>query len=599
MDYAKESLKMHYELRGKLEMTSRAAVDTKDALSLAYTPGVAAPCLEIQKDVNKSYELTRRWNTVAVVTDGTAVLGLGDIGPEAGMPVMEGKCVLFKEFGGVDAIPLCVRSKDVDDIVNTVRLLAGSFGGVHLAPAAAERRERIGVFAPETAHGLARLARAFGCDGAGIDDHGVRALPFGARRVAVALEKLLHRLGLVLVDLAAESGYNVLHRKTLLKGCVDMEIYLDNAATTRVCPEAADAAYKVMTEVYGNPGSTHKLGREARAVLDDSRKKLAAALGCAPKEVYFTSGGTESDNWAILEGAYLQRRVGRHIISSTVEHDAVRKPLEKLAREGYEVTLLSPDSTGAISADAVRAALREDTALVTLMMVNNETGAVTDIAGVARALRAAKSKALLHTDAGQGFMKEPFSAKTLGADMISVSGHKVHAPKGIGALYIRQGLKLPAHILGGGQEDGLRSGTEPMPQIAAFGVAAEIASAKMAEATKTMAELRTHAIDRLTAEVEGVTVIGGGAPHILSISLPGYRSEVLMNFLEAREIYTSKSSACKKGGRSHVLEAIGLPSNVIDGALRISFSRYTTREDIDALCDALRDAKQSLFPSLH
>ena len=217
-----------------------------------------------------------------------------------------------------------------------------------------------------------------------------------------------------------------------------MEIYLDNAATTRVCTEAADAAYKVMTEVYGNPGSTHKLGREARAVLDDSRKKLAAALGCAPKEVYFTSGGTESDSWAILEGAYLQRRVGRHIISSAVEHDAVRKPLEKLAREGWEITLLSPDSTGAISADAVRAALREDTALVTLMMVNNETGAVTDIAGIARTLRAAKSKALLHTDAVQGFMKEPFSAKTLGADMISVSGHKVHAPKGIGALYIRQ-----------------------------------------------------------------------------------------------------------------------------------------------------------------
>ena len=170
-----------------------------------------------------------------------------------------------------------------------------------------------------------------------------------------------------------------------------MEIYLDNAATTRVCPEAADAAYKVMTEGYGNPGSTHRLGREARAVLDDSRKKLAAALGCSAKEVYFTSGGTESDNWAILEGAYLQRRHGRHIISSAVEHDAVRKPLEKLAREGWEITLLSPDSTGAISVDAVREALREDTALVTLMMVNNETGAVTDIAGIARTLRAAHS----------------------------------------------------------------------------------------------------------------------------------------------------------------------------------------------------------------
>ena len=366
-----------------------------------------------------------------------------------------------------------------------------------------------------------------------------------------------------------------------------MEIYLDNAATTRVCPEAADAAYKVMTEVYGNPGSTHKLGREARAVLDDSRKKLAAALGCAPKEVYFTSGGTESDNWAILEGAYLQRRVGRHIISSAVEHDAVRKPLERLAREGYEVTLLSPDSTGAISADAVREALREDTALVTLMMVNNETGAVTDIAGVARALRAAKSKALLHTDAVQGFMKEPFSAKTLGADMISVSGHKVHAPKGIGALYIRQGLKLPAHILGGGQEEGMRSGTEPMPQIAAFGEAVRIAKAEMPEANKRMEALRAQCVQTLADTVPGIVFLGGGSAHILSLSLPGYRSEVLMNYLEAKGIYVSKSSACKRGKRSHVLEAMGVDAAWIDGSVRVSLSDETTEDDIRALAEAL------------
>ena len=377
-----------------------------------------------------------------------------------------------------------------------------------------------------------------------------------------------------------------------------MEIYLDNAATTRVCPEAADAAYKVMTEVYGNPGSTHRLGREARAVLDDSRKKLAAALGCSAKEVYFTSGGTESDNWAILEGAYLPRRVGRHIISSAVEHDAVRKPLERLAREGWEITLLSPDSTGAISVDAVREALREDTALVTLMMVNNETGAVTDIAGVARALRAAKSRALLHTDAVQGFMKEPFSAKTLGADMISVSGHKVHAPKGIGALYVRQGLKLPAHILGGGQEDGLRSGTEPMPQIAAFGEAVRIAKAEMPEANRRMEALRTQCVQTLTGTVPDIVFLGGGSAHILSLSLPGYRSEVLMNYLEAKGIYVSKSSACKRGKRSHVLEAIGAPDKVIDGALRVSFSRYTTAEECASFCEALAAARKELYPSL-
>ena len=373
-----------------------------------------------------------------------------------------------------------------------------------------------------------------------------------------------------------------------------MEIYLDNAATTRVCPEAADAAYKVMTELYGNPGSTHKAGREARAVLDDSRNKLAAALGCAAKEVYFTSGGTESDNWAILEGAYFRRRIGRHIISSAVEHDAVRQPLEKLAREGWEITLLSPDSAGAVSVDAVRDALREDTALVTLMMVNNETGAVTDIAGVARALRAAKSGALLHTDAVQGFLKEPFSAKTLGADMISVSGHKVHAPKGIGALYIKNGVKLKPFIVGGSQETGRRAGTEAMPQIAAFGAACEIAQAGMAENIARMQSLRERAVERLCREIPELVLIGGGSPHILSISLPGWRSEVLMNYLEAKEVYVSRSSACKKGGRSHVLEAMGLSSRVIDGAIRIGLSRFTTEEDIDALCSALKEAHDTL-----
>ena len=377
-----------------------------------------------------------------------------------------------------------------------------------------------------------------------------------------------------------------------------MEIYLDNAATTRVCAEAADAAYKVMTEQYGNPGSTHTMGREARAVLDDARRKLAEAFGCAPREVFFTSCGTESDNWAILEGAYAQRRVGKHIISSAVEHDAVHQPLEKLAREGYEITLLAPDEKGAIPVEAVREALRSDTALVSLMMVNNETGAVTDIAGVARALRAAKSRALFHTDAVQGFMKEPFSAKTLGADMISVSGHKIHAPKGIGALYIRQGVKIAPHILGGGQESGMRSGTEPLPQIAAFGEAARIAKAEMPEVNRRLAALREQCVQTLTETVPGIVFLGGGSAHILSLSLPGYRSEVLMSYLEARGIYVSKSSACKRGRRSHVLEAIGTPDRVIDGALRVSFSRYTTAEDCAALCEALAAAKQELYPAL-
>lgn len=258
-----------------------------------------------------------------------------------------------------------------------------------------------------------------------------------------------------------------------------MEVYLDNAATTQVCREAADIAYKVMTECYGNPSSTHTKGREAKAYLDTARAQIAKALGCMPAEVYFTSCGSESDVWAITKGAESLARRGKHIISSAVEHDAVRKTLAELETRGFEVTYLAPEPDGSISVESVKNALRSDTVLVTLMMVNNETGAVTDIAGVAKMLKAEGSKALLHTDAVQGFMKVPFKAKTLGADMISLSGHKIHAPKGIGALYIKTGVKIKPLIRGGAQESGMRAGTEAMPQIAAFGAAAEIAFAGM------------------------------------------------------------------------------------------------------------------------
>lgn len=373
-----------------------------------------------------------------------------------------------------------------------------------------------------------------------------------------------------------------------------MEVYLDNAATTRVCPEAADIAYKTMLETYGNPSSTHTKGREAKAVLDNARKQLAAALDCVPGEVYFTSCGSEGDNWAIINGAESMRRKGLHIVSSEVEHDAVRKSMDELKRRGFEVTMLKPESDGSISTEAVAAALRPDTVLVSLMMVNNETGAVTDIAAVAKALKKAKSIALLHTDAVQGFMKVPFSAKRLGADMITVSGHKIHAPKGIGALYIKTGVKIKPYIMGGAQESGLRAGTEAMPQIAAFGKACELAKASMNDATERMAQLRQYAAGRIVAEMPEAVIIGGGAPHILSVSLPGWRSEVLMNFLEARSVFVSRSSACKKGGRSHVLEAMGLPAEVIDGAVRISLSRYTTKDELDELCSALKDAHDTL-----
>ena len=373
-----------------------------------------------------------------------------------------------------------------------------------------------------------------------------------------------------------------------------MEHYLDNAATTAVCPEAAEAAVKAMTLCYGNPSSTHAKGREAARLLAAARGEVADALGCRSEELVFTSCGSESDNWALLGGAEAARRAGKHIISSAVEHDAVRKSLDLLESRGWEITRLKPGADGSVAVEDVRAALRVDTALVSLMMVNNETGGVTDIAGVARMLKECSSRALLHTDAVQAFLKIPFSAKTLGADMISVSGHQIHAPTGVGALYIRSGRRLPPFIVGGSQEGARRAGTEAVPQIAAFGAAARIAKAGMNENSARMAALKAQALDRLLADIPELQRIDSAAPHILSISLPGWRSEVLMNFLEAREIYVSKSSACKKGGRSHVLEAMGLSARVIDGALRVGLSRFTTSEDIDALCRSLKEAHDTL-----
>ena len=373
-----------------------------------------------------------------------------------------------------------------------------------------------------------------------------------------------------------------------------MNAYLDNAATTPVCPEAAEAAVRMMTANFGNPSSTHAPGRAAREELKKARETIAASIGAQPGEIFFTAGGTESDNWALRSGAQLMRHKGKHIISSTVEHDAIRKSLDELERLGYEVTRLSPAADGAIHADALAAALRPDTILVSLMLVNNETGAVSDVAAFSRTIRAAGCPALLHTDAVQGYCKLPFTVKSLGADMITLSAHKINAPKGTGALYVRSGVKLPPFLLGGGQEGGLRSGTENMPGIAAFAAAAAVAMADKGYRER-MNALREHTLARLRAENPPLVVIGGGAPHLLCISLPGWRSEVLLNFLDARGVSISKGSACKRGARSHVLEAMGLDARVIDGAVRVSFSRLTTQEEADYFCDCFAEARRTIL----
>ena len=375
--------------------------------------------------------------------------------------------------------------------------------------------------------------------------------------------------------------------------------YLDNAATTPVRPESAQAALEIMTEGWGNPSTQYALGKQAADRMKLWRADLAGALGCGPEEVYFTSCGSESDNWAISGALECNRRAGKHIITTAIEHAAVLEPVRALERQGYEVTYLQPDRWGNIDPAQAAAALRPDTVLVSMMLVNNELGAVLPVKEVARAIKRAGCPALLHCDAVQGFLKVPFTPKELGVDLLSVSGHKIHAPKGVGALYVRKGVRLPPLIRGGGQEGGLRSGTEATSQIAAFAAAARLGAVSFQEDAARMAEIKAYTVARLAQEVPGAEVLApGGAPHILPISLPGYKSEVVVRFLSDRGVYLSSGSACHRGRPSHVFAALKLSKALLDGALRVSFSYDTSREDVDALIDGLKAAREGLFTTL-
>ena len=374
-----------------------------------------------------------------------------------------------------------------------------------------------------------------------------------------------------------------------------MEHYLDNSATTKVCPEAAEAALLAMTEIYGNPSSTHTKGREAKQLLDKSRKQVADALGCTAQELVFTSCGSESDNWAILNGAELMRRKGMHIISSQVEHDAVRKSLDELERRGFAVTRLKPDEAGAIPVQAVMEALRPDTVLVSMLLVNNETGSIQPVAEAAQVLKRHKSNALLHTDAVQGFLKLPFTPKSLGADLVTISGHKIGAMKGSGALFIRSGLRAIPLLRGGGQEKGLRSGTEATPQIAALAAAAKLGRDALDEHIAYLNDLKAYALAQFQALVPGLVVVSAGdAPHICAISLPGYPSQVVVRYLSDQGFCLSAGSACHRGKASHVYAAMNLSKPVRDGMLRVSFGPSNTKEEVDQLAQALLSVTQNL-----
>lgn len=367
-------------------------------------------------------------------------------------------------------------------------------------------------------------------------------------------------------------------------------IYLDNSATTKPCKEAVEAVMHAMTEGWGNPSALYNFGIDTARALREARIKVATAMGAEHDRVFFTSGGTESDNWALMGTIKRFGKRGKHIITTAVEHHAILNCTKDLEAQGFEVTYLQPDSLGNISVDALKEALRKDTILVSIMMVNNETGAVMPIQQMAKLTHRVCPDAVFHTDAVQGFLKVPFQAKTLGADLISVSAHKVHGPKGAGALYISPRLKsFPALLVGGGQESGYRSGTEGTPAIFGFAAACASVSSTFRQDGLREKTLLNALVEKLSV-LEGVKVNGAhDAPHVLSISVPGVPTQNSLNVLQDAGICVSAGSACAKGHRSHVLTAMKLPPEVIDGSFRVSICKDTTQEELDLLVDVIRE----------
>ena len=367
-------------------------------------------------------------------------------------------------------------------------------------------------------------------------------------------------------------------------------IYLDNSATTKPCAAAVDAMTTALTDGWANPSALYQFGFDAAKALRSARARVAMTMGAEQDRVFFTSGGTEADNWAILGTAKRQGKRGKHIVTTAIEHHAVLRTMKELEFQGFEITYLQPDDMGRISVESLKAALRPDTILVSVMMVNNEVGSVMPISQMAKLTHKLCPEAYFHTDAVQGFLKVPFTAKTLGADLISVSAHKVHGPKGCGALYISPRLRsFPSLLHGGGQENGYRSGTEATPAILGFAAACEALAPSYKEDILHESNLLNDAIAQISL-MDGVVINGcHEAPHILSLAIPGVPTQNSINILQDAGICVSAGSACAKGHRSHVLEAMGVPGDVIDSAFRVSLSRETTREDIAALIAGIQN----------
>ena len=373
-----------------------------------------------------------------------------------------------------------------------------------------------------------------------------------------------------------------------------MEAYFDNSATTRCYREVADIVMKTMTEDFGNPSAMHTKGVEAEQYVRKSADAISQLLKVTPKEILFTSGGTESDNLALFGAAEANKRSGNHIITTSVEHAAVGQPIERLEQMGYEVTILPVDERGVVKMDALEAALRPDTILVSTMYVNNEVGAVMPVEEIGKLVHEKRPKALYHVDAIQAFGKYRIYPKKLGIDLLAVSSHKIHGPKGVGFLYINEKAKVQPQILGSGQQNGMRSGTDNVPGIAGLGVAAEIIYTDFDKKVEHLYQLKERLAQGLL-EMQDVLVNGmelrEGAPQILSASFMGIRSEVLLHTLEERQIYVSAGSACSSHKRkaSGTLSAMGMPAKQKESTLRFSFSEENTFEEVDYCLEVLRE----------
>lgn len=374
-----------------------------------------------------------------------------------------------------------------------------------------------------------------------------------------------------------------------------MECYLDNSATTAVSPEVAALVYHMMTEEFGNPSSLHHRGFAAERAMAAARSQVAAVLHAHPEEIVFTSGGTESNNIALLGAAHARRRRGNRIVTTAIEHHSVLAAAEALQAEGFEVIFVKPDATGSISPESFAAACNEKTILASCMMVNSETGAVNDIAAIAAAARRKNKDILFHTDCVQAFCKLDLNPAKWGVQLVSVSGHKIHAPKGTGALYVAKGVHLVAPLFGSPQEKGLRPGTENVPGICGLGLAAERMSAARVANTAHFAALRQRLITNLSQNADVcINSPADAAPYIVNLSVAGIRSEIMIHYLEQFGIYVSSGSACAKGAKSHVLTAMGLSDDRIDSAVRVSMTDTTTEAEIDEFCRRVEQATREI-----